>query len=316
MSAADGNVWRDATADDGGGLPTAQRRSLPVLPQRVTVVGPWGGRYVAVPHVDMTGERVGSLVVRSRAADAVDGSPRWTCACDCGRETTVAHKRLRSAGGPTACQVCMRAAAVKARSETLARQRDGLAPHARRGRTWSMRRQSVRALARMAAASAATLAEHQRPVTRGDCLAGGVNAQRPCPWAGCAHHLALVVEARNGNVKVLFPDAEGEPDLAAMLATCALDVTDDADASPAGGETLESIGALMGLTRERIRQIEDDALWHARGPAVDAGQHEHLDETPDGPHLYGRPTGGRAALVSVSESVRGESFSLARRGAR
>jgi Sigma-70, region 4 len=71
------------------------------------------------------------------------------------------------------------------------------------------------------------------PRIRGDCLEGGVNAARPCPWIGCRYN---IVEAR--------PDQ----------ATCALDVADQ------GGITLEEVGDLLGVTRERIRQIEAHGL--------------------------------------------------------
>jgi len=95
---------------------------------------------------------------------------------------------------------------------------------------------------------------YQRPSTRGDCLAGGSNAARPCPWVSCAQHLALDVHERTGNVKVTLPGGDGEPDLDAMRDTCALDVADR------GGETLDEVGAATNLTSERIRQLEAGAL--------------------------------------------------------
>ena len=39
----------------------------------------------------------------------------------------------------------------------------------------------------------------QRPRTRGACLAGGINAQRPCPWVTCPHSLLLELTAPNGD---------------------------------------------------------------------------------------------------------------------
>lgn len=81
----------------------------------------------------------------------------------------------------------------------------------------------------------------QAPETRGDCVLG----VRPCPYVSCAHHLYLDVN-RNGSLTLNFPDLE--PDQ--MGESCSLDIAEQ------GGVTLEDVGALMNLTRERIRQIE------------------------------------------------------------
>lgn len=83
------------------------------------------------------------------------------------------------------------------------------------------------------------------PIARGDCIDG----PRPCPFVSCKYHLFLDVN-RNGSITYNFPDLE--PDQ--LEHSCALDVADRR------GETLENIGALMNLTRERVRQIEVDAL--------------------------------------------------------
>jgi hypothetical protein len=85
-----------------------------------------------------------------------------------------------------------------------------------------------------------------RPRTRGDCIDG----PRPCPWISCRHHLYLDVSRRTGSIKLNFPDLEPWQ----LEHSCALDVADD------GGSTLEDVGALMNVTRERVRQLEIDAL--------------------------------------------------------
>ena len=63
------------------------------------------------------------------------------------------------------------------------------------------------------------------------------------------------MSARTGAIKLNFPDLE----VWEMNETCALDVADR------GGTTLEDVGAIMNLTRERIRQVEVKAPRQARG---------------------------------------------------
>ncbi len=87
---------------------------------------------------------------------------------------------------------------------------------------------------------------YDRPPERGDCEAGGTNAARPCPWVTCPHHLALDVNDETGSFKLNFPHLE----IWEMAETCSLDVADR------GGITLEEVGAILNLTRERIRQVE------------------------------------------------------------
>lgn len=63
------------------------------------------------------------------------------------------------------------------------------------------------------------------PPTRGDC----VNGPRPCPYANCRYHL------------------DAEP-------SCALDVADD------GARELAEVGALLGVSAQRVHQIERAAI--------------------------------------------------------
>lgn len=85
-----------------------------------------------------------------------------------------------------------------------------------------------------------------RPKTRGDCQ----DAPRPCPFLSCTHHLYLDVSARTGAIKLNYPDLEPWE----LEHSCALDVAD------LGGQRLERVGELTNLTRERVRQIEVNAL--------------------------------------------------------
>jgi Sigma-70, region 4 len=98
-----------------------------------------------------------------------------------------------------------------------------------------------------------------RPRSRGECL-HGEHAERPCPWVSCKHHLYLDVNPHNGNLKFNFPDLEVEE----LPETCALDVADR------GGITLEEVGDLMNLTRERIRQVETRTAAKLKGLALAA----------------------------------------------
>ena len=84
--------------------------------------------------------------------------------------------------------------------------------------------------------------DFDRPKDRGECKEG----MRPCPYVSCKHHLYLDVNPLTGSIKLNFPDLE----VSEMAETCSLDVADK------GGITLEEVGEILNLTRERIRQVE------------------------------------------------------------
>lgn len=90
----------------------------------------------------------------------------------------------------------------------------------------------------------------RRPRKRGDCEGG----PRPCPWVSCSHHLYLEISLETGSIKINFPGREIDE----LPATCALDVAD------AGEHTLEQVGELNNLTRERVRQLEVRGLMKLR----------------------------------------------------
>ena len=110
--------------------------------------------------------------------------------------------------------------------------------------------------------------EIDRPRSRADCLEGA----RPCPFVSCQHHLYLDVSARTGAIKVNFPDL----DVWEMSETCALDVADR------GGTTLEEVGAIMNLTRERIRQVEVKGLAKLAALRDMTALRDYVDEGPTG----------------------------------
>ncbi len=97
--------------------------------------------------------------------------------------------------------------------------------------------------------------EARRPRSRADCASG----PRPCMFISCKHHLYLDVNPTTGSIKLNFPDKE----VWELADTCALDVADK------GGITLEEVGAIMNLTRERIRQVETRGLLKLRAIAED-----------------------------------------------
>jgi len=108
----------------------------------------------------------------------------------------------------------------------------------------------------------------EKPRTRAECVGG----ERPCPFVSCKHHLFLDVSAKTGAIKLNFPDLE----VWEMTETCALDVADR------GGTTLEEVGAIMNLTRERIRQVEVKGLAKLEALKDMSALRDYVDEGPVG----------------------------------
>jgi hypothetical protein len=107
-----------------------------------------------------------------------------------------------------------------------------------------------------------------KPTTREDCAQGA----RPCPFVSCKHHLYLDVSARTGAIKLNFPDVE----IWEMTESCGLDVADR------GGTTLEEVGAIMNLTRERVRQVEVQGLAKLEALQDTFALRDYVDEGPVG----------------------------------
>lgn len=141
----------------------------------------------------------------------------------------------------------------------VAAERTGRAKHVR-GVTWNAKRTSKRRLAILAAEN--PVHDYDRPKSFGECLeAGRGTRESPCPFVSCKHHLAIEVNPRIGSIKVAHPLTEIED----LPATCALQVADE------GGVTLEVAASILGLTRERVRQIEYSALAKVRAAMFRAG---------------------------------------------
>ena len=132
--------------------------------------------------------------------------------------------------------------------------------------------------------------DYEKPRSREECLDG----PRPCPFVSCKHHLFIDVSPRTGAIKLNFPDLE----VWDMGESCALDVADR------GGTTLEDVGAIMNLTRERIRQVEVKALAKLEALRDMMALREYVDEGPVGKRRL--PQLSKADLAGMDEDDDGE----------
>jgi hypothetical protein len=106
-------------------------------------------------------------------------------------------------------------------------------------------------------------AHPERPKTRGECK-GHVG---PCGFASCYWHLKYDI-TDSGSLKDNFPGIEIDQ----MEHTCALDVADR------GGATLQEVGRVLNITRERVRQLETRAF-----PRLIDSLRAHVDDNDDAP---------------------------------
>ena len=146
-----------------------------------------------------------------------------------------------------------------------------------RARTVSIKRMRT---SQLRADEAETIEHTERPRTWGECLERALGtASRPCGYLRCKHNLLVDVDGRTGSYKVTWPHlasgSYGDEYGAYPQHTCALRVAEQ------GGLTLDEIGSVMNLTRERVRQIETKALYALRSLSdlVAAVDHE-LDAPP------------------------------------
>ena len=112
----------------------------------------------------------------------------------------------------------------------------------RRPKTMSRREMLREKRRRERTGEALEIIEYDRPTMRSQC----VSQPRPCLYVACKHHLYLDVNPETGSIKINFPGREPWE----LEETCALDVAER------GGITLEEVGDILNLTRERIRQVE------------------------------------------------------------
>src|SRR5688572_17807147 len=129
--------------------------------------------------------------------------------------------------------------------------------------------------------------DYNKPRERSSCAGGA----RPCPYVSCKHHLYVDVSPRTGAIKLNFPDLE----VWEMGDSCALDVADR------GGTTLEDVGAIMNLTRERIRQVEVKALAKLEALRDMMALRDFVDEGPVGKRRL--PVLSKADLEGIDGDV-------------
>jgi hypothetical protein len=106
-----------------------------------------------------------------------------------------------------------------------------------------------------------------RPQTRADCA----DIPRPCPFVGCVHNLYLDVNEDTGSIKLNFPDLEPWE----LPHSCSL------DEAGCGEHTLDQVGALMNITRERVRQLEERLFDLLAQDAQLVKLHEVTDDDSD-----------------------------------
>ena len=116
----------------------------------------------------------------------------------------------------------------------------------RRPKTMSRREMLREKRRRERAGELLKVLDYDRPVRRSECAQG----PRPCLYVACKYHLYLDVNPETGSIKINFPDRDPWE----LEDTCALDVAER------GGVTLEEVGEILNLTRERVRQVEVSGL--------------------------------------------------------
>ncbi len=111
----------------------------------------------------------------------------------------------------------------------------------------------------------------QRPRTRQDCLPGGCNAERPCPFVACRNNLYIDAGISATSFQLNMPDIEPHE----MTHSCALDIAD------AGGMTARDIAAIWRVSHQRIFQIEVSAMRKAARHLREIAADELAATTPD-----------------------------------
>lgn len=126
----------------------------------------------------------------------------------------------------------------------------------------------------------------RRPKVYGDCIGRPL----PCPWVACKYHTLIDVSPKTGTITINSATGARKPGrrhlptwatktdhsearideivevLEASADSCVLHIVRGDKAS-----TLEVIGEVLNVSRERIRQIEERALMQLRADADELG---------------------------------------------
>tara|TARA_R110000868_G_scaffold252697_2_gene509412 strand:+ start:461 stop:859 length:399 start_codon:yes stop_codon:yes gene_type:complete len=121
-----------------------------------------------------------------------------------------------------------------------------MSPRKRRpNRPSEFRTVAQREVARHLTVLQSVFAPTELPATYGDCIEQGLAVSRPCPHASCVHSLRVEINYRTA-IRL-------RSDRLNVLYSCALHESRQE-------KTLAEVGERLGVTRERVRQIEQMAL--------------------------------------------------------
>lgn len=101
--------------------------------------------------------------------------------------------------------------------------------------------------------------EFVRPKRVAECPPGPY-----CPFVGCQFHLYLDVNPETGNITYNHPGLN----VWELEECCVLKALEKKLGTHEDGYTLEEVGRFMGLTRERVRQIEEEWIDRVRTRAA------------------------------------------------
>lgn len=163
---------------------------------------------------DLAGHRFGSVVIVGRAPMA--GATAWRVRCDCGHGW-ITTSRIIARGNGVVCKAC----------NGLRAQTERASPHS---------------------------ILYDRPRTRADCLPGGCNAERPCPWVSCRYNTYCQIDDVLSVPICVTTPPDIEPGQVDPRLSCVL------DAAESGGLSMKDVGRAFGLTQQRAEQIEAGAL--------------------------------------------------------